>query len=125
MTGFPGTGLPTGVTANANGVIWRSIVGAGVEFALSPNWTMGGEVLHTMYADRDAAIVNSNGTSACQSAVPGTNCTIRNQLTTDVARIKFNYRFGGPVVANYSNSKKREKAAGFAWGFFVRVQQWL
>ena len=96
-----GFGQPTGVTANSSGVIWGSVVGAGVEFALSPNWTVGGEVLHTMYGDRNATILNPNGTSACNSSAPATNCTIRNQLTTDVARIRFNYRFGDTVVAKY------------------------
>ena len=101
VTSSSNFGVATGVTANTSGVIWGSVIGAGVEFALSSNWTVGGEVLHTMYADRDAAILNPNGTPACQSGVPGTNCVIRNQLNTDVARIRFNYRFGDTVVAKY------------------------
>ncbi|HET7888010.1 MAG TPA: outer membrane beta-barrel protein [Bradyrhizobium sp.] len=100
-TNLANFGTLTGNTANASGVIWGSVVGAGVEFALSPNWTVGGEFLHTMYADRSANIANAAGVSACQSNVSAVNCSIRAQLNTDVARIRFNYRFDGPVVAKY------------------------
>ena len=96
-TNFGVFGAPTGITANASGVVWGGVVGAGVEFALSPNWTVGGEFLHTMYADRDANIINANGTNACGgfNALPPTNCVVRSQLTTDVARVRLNYKFGG------------------------------
>jgi opacity protein-like surface antigen len=50
--------FPTGITANASGTLWGGVVGAGVEFVLSPNWTVGGEFLHTVYQDRDANIVD-------------------------------------------------------------------
>jgi outer membrane immunogenic protein len=42
-----------------------------------------------VYEDHDAALVNFNGTSACGIAA---GCAIRNQLTTDVARVRFNYK---------------------------------
>lgn len=79
-------GVPTGITANASGTVWGGVVGAGVEFALSPNWTVGGEFLHTIYADRDARIVDPTapGTNACgNNNNPPTNCFVRGQLTTD------------------------------------------
>ncbi len=94
-------GLPNGITANASGVIWGGVIGAGVEFALNQSWTAGAEFLHTMYQDRSANLLNPNGTPACGTNLPGTNCVIRGQLTTDVARVRINYRFGGPVVAKY------------------------
>jgi opacity protein-like surface antigen len=86
-------GTPTGDTANRSGVVWGGVIGAGVEFALSPNWTVGGEFLHTMYADRDADIIDRNGRNACGTTTPAANCVVRAQLTTDVARIRFNYKF--------------------------------
>jgi opacity protein-like surface antigen len=87
-------GRPTGITANASGALWGGVVGAGVEFALRPNWTVGGEFLHTMYQDRDAGPLNANGTNGC-GGNGITNCVVRSQLTTDVARVRVNYRFGG------------------------------
>ena len=93
LTGSSNFGAPTGVTANRSGVLWGGVIGAGVEFALTPNWTVGGEFLHTIYADRDSNLVNPDGTSACGFRGSAANCVIRNQLTTDVARVRFNYKF--------------------------------
>jgi opacity protein-like surface antigen len=120
-------GLPTGTTANASGTLWGSVIGAGVEFALNQNWTVGGEFLHTMYQDRDARILRVDGTTACGGDIPVTNCVIRSQLTTDVARLRVNYKFGGdPVVAQaYAPAggmyrKAPVAAALYSWtGFYV------
>ena len=113
---FAGFGLPTGRTANASGTLWGSVVGAGVEYALSPNWTVGAEFLHTVYGDRDAAILQPDGTSGCAPNHPPTNCVIRSQLTADVARLRVNYRFGGggdPAAA-------QPPATAYRWtGFYV------
>jgi outer membrane immunogenic protein len=87
---FSNLGIPSALSANSSGTSWGGVIGAGVEYAMSPNWTVGGEFLHTVYEDHDVAIVNFNGTSACGIAA---NCAIRSQLTTDVARVRFNYKF--------------------------------
>jgi opacity protein-like surface antigen len=92
-TSLPGFGLPDGTTANRKGTLWGGVIGAGVEFAISPNWTVGGEFLHTMYQDSDANIVDAGGASVCGPSHPATNCVIRHQLTTDVARLRINYKF--------------------------------
>ena len=63
------------------------MIGSGMEYAVSPNWIVGGEFLHTVYQDRDANIINATGTSVCDPN-PATNCVIRNHLTTDVARLR-------------------------------------
>jgi opacity protein-like surface antigen len=89
----PGFGLPDGFIANRNGTIWGGVIGAGIEFAIGPNWTVGGEFLHTMYQDRDANIIDDAGTSVCSPSRPADNCVIRHQLTTDVARLRINYKF--------------------------------
>ena len=88
---FSNFGASGGPNANSSGTSWGGVIGAGVEFAMSPNWTVGAEFLHTLYEDHDAALINVNGASACGIAA---NCAIRNQLTTDVARIRFNYKWG-------------------------------
>jgi opacity protein-like surface antigen len=89
----PAFGTPTGFTANRSGILWGGVIGAGVEFALSPNWIVGGEFLHTKYEDRGANIVNRFGANACDP-IPASNCVIRNLLTTDVARLRVSYKFG-------------------------------
>jgi opacity protein-like surface antigen len=88
---FSNFGASGGPNANSSGTSWGGVIGAGVEFAMSPNWTVGAEFLHTLYEDHDAALINVNGASACGIAA---NCAIRNQLTTDVARVRFNYKWG-------------------------------
>src|SRR5262249_10159690 len=85
-------GLPTGRTANASGVGWGGVIGAGVEFAMSQNWSIGGEFLHTMYADHNATILDADGSNSCRPE-PSSNCVVRGQLTTDVGRIRLNYKF--------------------------------
>ncbi|MDN5000998.1 outer membrane protein [Bradyrhizobium sp. GCM10027634] len=88
----PTFGQPTGTTANASGVVWGGVIGIGVEYALDSNWIVGGEFLHTMYGDRDAPLRLANGSAACTDR-PASGCVIRSQLTTDVARVRFSYKF--------------------------------
>jgi len=85
-------GVPTGITANANGVAWGGVIGAGVEFAMSQNWSIGGEFLHTMYSDHDASILRADGSGVCNVGTLS-SCAVRGQLTTDVGRMRLNYRF--------------------------------
>jgi len=97
---------PTGIIANRSGTVWGGVIGAGVEYMWTPNWTVGFEFLHTMYADKDAFIIDTLSTNpnACGSSTPATNCVVRHQLTTDVARFRLNYKFNWgkqPVVASY------------------------
>ena len=84
-------GTPDGATANSSRTLWGGVVGAGVEFALSPQVTVGGEFLHTTYADGNANLVFA-GNSGCGPARPAATCTIDNHLTTDVARLRFNFK---------------------------------
>jgi opacity protein-like surface antigen len=86
--GIPTFGSPTGVTANRGGVVWGGVIGAGVEFALGRNWTLGAEYLRAVYEDRDANLVTATGGNFCTPS-PAANCVIRNELTTDVARMRF------------------------------------
>jgi len=85
-------GTPTGTTANNSGILWGGVIGAGVEVAVGSNWVVGGEFLHTMYQDRDATIRRANGSAGCLFN-PAANCVIRNQLNTDVARLRLGYKF--------------------------------
>lgn len=91
FTGSPTFGQPTGQTANSRSVLWGGVVGIGVEYALDSNWIVGGEFLHTMYQDGNATL-SANGNVACRFE-PASGCVIRNQLSTDVARVRFSYKF--------------------------------
>jgi outer membrane immunogenic protein len=90
--GAPLGTVATGITANSSHTLWGAVIGAGVEYAVSPNWTVGGEFLHTMYQHSTANILNPDGTDACGNNFR-TNCTISAQLTTDVVRLRLNYKF--------------------------------
>jgi outer membrane immunogenic protein len=85
-------GKLTGVTANSSSTLWGAVIGAGVEYMVSPNWTVGGEFLHTVYQHSTANILNANGTDACGNNF-NSICTISAQLTTDVVRLRLNYKF--------------------------------
>ncbi|WP_027525039.1 outer membrane protein [Bradyrhizobium sp. Ec3.3] len=123
----PTFGAPTGWTANRSGVLWGGVIGAGVEYALSPNWIVGGEFLHTVYQDRGANLVTAAGASGCGTSRPSANCVIRDQLTTDVARVRLSYKFGDPVPVStdaYADAGRYAKAPGLAsvysWtGFYI------
>ncbi|MCP3463854.1 outer membrane protein [Bradyrhizobium sp. CCGUVB23] len=124
----PTFGAPTGLTANRSGVLWGGVIGAGVEYALSPNWIVGGEFLHTVYQDRGANIVTAAGASGCAATRPTANCVIRDQLTTDVARVRLSYKFGDPVPVStdaYAGAGPRyakapAMASVYSWtGFYI------
>jgi outer membrane immunogenic protein len=70
-------------------------VGAGIEYGITPNWTIKGEYL---YADF-GTVSTSNGvlTPPFAGSVIGNSA----HLTTNIARIGVNYKSGGPVVAKY------------------------
>ena len=87
-------GLILGVVADsASETRWGGVVGTGLEFGLSPNWSLGIEYNHLFMGDRDLSF-----TSAFVPAVTRQD-TIRQDIDMVTARI--NYRFGGPVVARY------------------------
>jgi hypothetical protein len=72
-------------------------------------------LLHTVYEDRDANILNPIGTSVCQ---PAANCVIRGQLTTDVMRVRANYKFGGPEGADPATNAPVATVTNWT-GFYV------
>jgi outer membrane immunogenic protein len=66
-------------------------VGAGLELALSNNWSAKAEYLYIDFGSVTMTSVGNNGAVYTQNA----------SLTTSLARGGLNYRFGGPVVAKY------------------------
>ncbi|CCE00082.1 outer membrane beta-barrel protein [Bradyrhizobium sp. STM 3809] len=69
---------------------WGASVGAGVEYAFAPNWSVGFEYDHLFMGTTNVPF---------QGAVFTQNDNIKQDVDLFTARI--NYRFGGPVVAKY------------------------
>jgi outer membrane immunogenic protein len=81
-----------GVTLDtANETRWGGAVGTGIEFGFAPNWSVGFEYNHLFmgkHTDNFTLLgVNTRGDSIKQDV--------------DMATVRVNYTFGGPVVAKY------------------------
>jgi outer membrane immunogenic protein len=80
----------TGVVGGrADDTRWGAVVGAGLEYAFTPNWSVGVEYNHMFMGRHDVTFT------------PAPNVTDRIKLDTDVFTGRVNYRFGGPVVSRY------------------------
>jgi outer membrane immunogenic protein len=77
---------------------WGGVIGAGVEFGFAPNWSVGVEYNHMFLGTRD---VNATGVGNAGIAVGAFSATDRITQDVDLATVRVNYRFGGPVVARY------------------------
>jgi outer membrane immunogenic protein len=82
-------------------------IGAGVEGAITNNWSWKVEYLHVDLGNVNITfatlpgtfLVNTNPLSI-NSIAPGTG-TISSKITDEIVRVGINYRFGGPVVAKF------------------------
>jgi outer membrane immunogenic protein len=79
---------PGGGFDNANETRWGAAVGAGVEYAFAPNWSVGFEYDHLFMGNND---VVSNGGFFTDH--------IKEDVDLFTARV--NYKFGGPMMARY------------------------
>jgi outer membrane immunogenic protein len=81
----------SGITA-ASEDKWKTglAVGAGVEFALTQNWTLKGEYMLMQFQNSDAELVNPTNGLSCNTA----NCRMNYSESVQVARIGVNYKFG-------------------------------
>ena len=85
--------------AQASESKWKTglAVGAGLEFALSHNWTLRGEYMLMQFANSNANIntvdpgQSDNGLSACGNVRP---CRMNYSESVQLARIGLNYKFG-------------------------------
>jgi outer membrane immunogenic protein len=82
------------VLGKASETRWGGVVGAGIEFAFTPNWSVGVEYDHAFMGSRDVTIT-----------VPSISAPLypvdRVHQDIDIATVRLNYRWGGPVVAKY------------------------
>jgi len=67
---------------------WGATVGAGLEFAFAPNWSVGVEYNHIFLGDKDVTFAGLVGTDRIRQDV-------------DMGLVRLNYKFGGPVIAKY------------------------
>src|ERR1051325_10828467 len=83
-------------------------VGGGIEYMLSPNWTIRAEYLHLDFGTASGPGVNNVPTgvlgnlpcTAAQAVITGpgtyTGCSISSRLTAELIRAGITYKFGGP-----------------------------
>jgi len=77
----------------ARGTRWGGVIGTGIEVGFAPNWSVGFEYDHAFMGTTD---VNFTATP-----VAFFSRTERVSQDIDMATVRINYRFGGPVVARY------------------------
>ena len=83
------TSITTGVGVDtANETRWGAAVGAGIEYAFVPGWSVGFEYDHLFMGNND--VVSNAGFIADH---------IKEDVDLFTARV--NYKFGGPVGARY------------------------
>lgn len=70
---------------------WGGTVGAGLEYAFAPNWSVGFEYDHIFLDRQDVTFVGNFGGTQTSS--------IKQDVDLFTARL--NYKFGGPVIGRY------------------------
>jgi outer membrane immunogenic protein len=76
----------------ASGTRWGGAVGAGLEVGFAPNWSVAAEYDHLFMGNQNTNL-NFVGGGLSRSD------NIRQDV--DMATVRLNYRFGGPVIARY------------------------
>jgi outer membrane immunogenic protein len=86
----------TGVgIAQAERTRWGGTVGAGLEFGITPNWTVGVEYDYIWRtSDSSTFIIPA-------ALIPPTTVTANTRTDVNLITVRVNYKFGGPVVAKY------------------------
>jgi outer membrane immunogenic protein len=91
---FNGSAIGTGTAFDGSSQArWGGAVGTGVEVGFAPNWSVGVEYDHLFM-----------GTSTQNLTTPGGGLLTRTDTIkqdVDLATVRVNYRWGGPVVSKY------------------------
>ena len=91
-------GVPAGTTFDrASETRWGGVVGVGLEYGFSPNWSMAVEYDHLFMGDRNVTMTSTG------AIVPVGALSRINNISQDVdlVTVRVNYRFGGPAVSRY------------------------
>ena len=73
---------------------WGGVVGAGLEYGFAPNWSVGLEYDHMFMG-------TNNVTLTAPALIPALYPVERIGQGVDMATVRINYRWGGPIVARY------------------------
>jgi outer membrane immunogenic protein len=88
-------GLVAGVVGDqASDTRWGGAAGAGIEFGFAPGWSVALEYDHLFMSRRDIALT-------AVGPVTATTRIDRIGQDVDMATLRLNYRFGGPLLAHY------------------------
>ena len=71
---------------------WGGTIGAGLEYAFAPNWSVGVEYDHLFMQDKTYTFTTPGG---------GLFGTDRIRQDVDLVTARLNYQFGGPGIAKY------------------------
>jgi outer membrane immunogenic protein len=81
-----------GIVANAgDDTRWGGTIGAGLEYAFAPNWSVGVEYNHLFMQDKTYTFTAPGGLFG----------TDRIRQDVDLVTARLNYRFGGPAISKY------------------------
>ena len=83
---------PAVAPGTASETRWGAVVGVGLEYGFAPNWSVGLEYNHAFLGARDITFTQ---------IAPASNPVDRIHQDLDIATVRLNYRWGGPVVAKY------------------------
>lgn len=85
-------GILAGITLDtANETRWGGTVGTGIEFGFAPNWSVGVEYNH-LFMGKHTDTFTFLGVNTRSDSI---------KQDVDMATVRLNYRFGGPIVAKY------------------------
>ena len=93
---FTGPGI---VFNTASDTRWGGAVGAGIEYGFAPNWSVGIEYDHLFMGKPNVAFPAMAINFPPFTGAVGRSDNISQGI--DMATVRVNYRFGGPVVAKY------------------------
>jgi outer membrane immunogenic protein len=86
-------------TDTASETRWGGTVGAGLEIGFAPNWSIGVEYNHIFLSDKDVGFTHAG--VDISRLVGGIAYTARVSQDIDLALVRLNYKFGGPILAKY------------------------
>jgi len=91
---YRGIATATGIAFDtASQTRWGGTIGTGLEFGFAPNWSLAVEYDHMFMGNHSLNFV----------AVPAATVSRTDSIKQDVdmATVRLNYRWGGPVIAKY------------------------
>jgi outer membrane immunogenic protein len=94
---YQGVQIATGIPfSNARETRWGGVVGVGLEYGFAPNWSVAFEYDHMFMGTRDVDFYTAGNLGPVSYDV-----TRRIPQDVDLATVRINYRWGGPVIAKY------------------------